>query len=214
LPTLCRRERGAPASSVAASSRRNRPLPGPRGGKIDPCRTLSPPGRRAWPRESRRHMRVDQRDVRWTAIKASNSSDRERPRRSACRSARRMMSSNWRSMRCLRVTERRPRRCRREPNPNSCIGGGPVGSHGGAGRRQTAVGAGSRRQRPRHAWRSRWRSGLLVPSVGGLTTIATRAHRWATRPTPAASRMAVVTESSVAPPCDEVRREDTSLKHS
>ena len=33
----------------------------PAAGAIHPWRTLSPPGRRAWPCESRRRMRVDQR---------------------------------------------------------------------------------------------------------------------------------------------------------
>jgi hypothetical protein len=90
-------------------------------------------------------------------------------RTAACRSARRMISSSSRSMRCRRVTEHRLRRCRRQPNPNSCIGGAPMGPHGGAGRRQAAVGARSRRQRPRRAWRCWWRSALLVPALGWLT---------------------------------------------
>jgi hypothetical protein len=90
-------------------------------------------------------------------------------RTAACRSARRMISSSSSSRRCRRVTGHRLRRCRREPDPNSCIGGGPVGPHGGAGRRETAVGPRSRRQRPRRAWRCRCRSGLLVPAVGWLT---------------------------------------------
>jgi hypothetical protein len=117
-----------------------------------------------------------------------------------------MISSSSRSMRCRRITEHRLRRCRRQPNPNSCIGGAPMGPHGGAGRRQAAVGARSRRQRPRRAWRCWWRSALLVPALGWLTwkpqTLAGRASG----PVTAASRMAVVAESSVAPPCDEVGR--------
>jgi hypothetical protein len=134
-------------------------------------------------------------------------------RTAACRSARRMISSSSRSMRCRRVTEHRLRRCRRQSHPNSCIGGGPVGSHGGAGRRETAVGRRSRRQRPRRAWRWWERSELLVPAVGWLTRTPQALAGRASSPVTAPSRMVVVAESSVAPPCDEASREDTSLKH-
>ena len=127
-------------------------------------------------------------------------------RTAACRSARRMISSSSSSRRCRRVTGHRLRRCRREPDPNSCIGGGPVGPHGGAGRRETAVGPRSRRQRPRRAWRCRWRSGLLVPAVGCLTRTPQALAGRASGPVTAASRMAVVADSSVAPPCDAVSR--------
>ncbi len=134
-------------------------------------------------------------------------------RTAACRSARRMISSSSRSMRCRRVTEHRLRRCRRQSHPNSCIGGGPVGSHGGAGRRETAVGRRSRRQRPCRAWRWWERSELLVPAVGWLTRTPQALAGRASGPVTAPSRMVVVAESSVAPPCDEASREDTSLKH-
>jgi hypothetical protein len=107
--------------------------------------------------------------VEWTTLTASGSLKGDPPSRRACRSARRMISSSSRPRRRRRVTEHRLRRCRREPHPNSCIGGGPVGSHGGAGWGQTAMGPRSCRQRPRRAWRCRWRSGLLVPAARWLT---------------------------------------------
>jgi hypothetical protein len=124
------------------------------------------------------------------------------------------MSSSSRSMRWRRVTEHRLRRCRREFHPNPCTSGRRAGPRGGAGRRHAVVGARNRRQRPRRAWRRRWlRLGLLVPSIGCLTTKATKAHRRATRPTPAVSRMTVVSESSVAPRCDELSQDDNPPKH-
>jgi hypothetical protein len=150
--------------------------------------------------------------VEWTRLTASGSWKGDPPSRRACRSARRMISSSSRSRRWRRVTGHRLRRCRRESHPNSCIGGGPGGSHG---RRAVSASGGcrSRRQHPRRAWRGWWRSGLLVPSLGWLIR---KPHALAGRAsglTPAASRMAVA-ESSVAPPCDEVGREDAALTHS
>ena len=94
-------------------------------------------------------------------------------RTTACRSARRMISSNSRSRRRRRVTEHRPRR----------------------------------------TWRGWWRSGLLVPALGWLSRTPQALAGRASGPVTAASRMVVVAESSVAPPCVEASREDTSLKH-